>query len=136
MPASTASAEVHARFKDKILHKDNEIHDVRAVEAKKRKIRDYGELCQNAGIEFVPFVISSTGKIHAEGISFLKKLATHSSEVRKLPFDTLFRYYKKVLSVALIKQVTHTIYIKAIAKASRNNSKDLQDHIKKTNILV
>lgn len=136
MPAANANADTHNRFKAKILNKDNKIHNKRADEAKKRKVRDYGELCKNAGMEFVPFVMSSTGKIHAEGISFLKKLATHSAEVRKLSFGTLFRYYKKILSISLIKQVTHTIYNKAIARSSHNNSKDLQDDIRKTNILA
>jgi hypothetical protein len=135
-PKDTASVQVHDRFRETLLQANNKIHEKRAEEAKKEKVRKYGDLCKNIGVEFVPFVITSTGKIHSEGISFLKKLASHASEVRNIPFGILFKYYKKILSVSLIKQVTHTIYTKAIARLSRNNSNNLDDVIRDTNILA
>jgi hypothetical protein len=87
---------------EKLLQANNKIHNKRAEEAKKEKIRNHGELYKNIGVEFVPFVITSTGKINAEGISFLKKLASLVFEERNIPFGILFKYYKKILFISLI----------------------------------
>ncbi len=135
-PIASAAAHLHDRFRETILQVNNKIHEKRANEAKQDKVREYGDLCKNIGVEFVPFVMTSTGKLHSEGISFLKKLATHASEVRNIPFGTLFRYYKKLLSISLIKQVTHTIHTKSIARLSRNTSNNFEDDIRDTNILI
>lgn len=112
-------------------------HDKRAIVKRDAKIKHYGQWCKDVGIEFVPFVMYSTGKIHKEGLTLLKKLATHGSEARNIPEKILLKYYKKLLSFALIRYVTRSIYIKSMVNVSRNyNHRDIRAFIKEGNILA
>ncbi len=56
----------------------------------------------------------STGKIHKEGMNFLKSHAKHGEDARHISQGTLLKYYIKLLNFALIKQVSYTIYAKSI----------------------
>ncbi len=101
----------------------NDLHDKRAGLAYKEKLEKYQRACANLGrseLHFLPFIISSTGKIHKEGKKFLKELAAHGSEVRTVPQNTLYNYYLKIISISFIKLITRIIYAKATAISSGN----------------
>jgi hypothetical protein len=70
-------------------------------------------------MEFVPFVMYTTGKVHVEGYKFLEKMAA---------------YYLKVLSVCLIKRIGYTIAFRATASFSRNYN--IRDTFRQGNALA
>ena len=94
--------------------------DVRAVKAAADKTRKYKLPCQQRHIEFVPFVMYTTGKLHDEGYKFLERMAAYAEERRKVPKAILMRYYLKILSVCLIRRIGYTIASRATASFSRN----------------
>ncbi len=61
--------------------------------------------------------MNTTGKIHEQGLSFLKKMARNASEHRDIPFETLLKYYIKVLNFALLKNIAKVICLKAVCSA-------------------
>ena len=81
---------------------------------KGEKVKKYKRVCTERGVKFVPFIMYSTGKIHKDGMSFLRSLAKYGHEARQISQDTLLKYYIKLLNFALIKQVSYTIYAKSI----------------------
>ena len=94
--------------------------DVQADSRAKLKRDKYGQQCKERNIEFVPFVIYTTGKLHRDAVGFLRKLAQHAAEHRKIPEGVLLRYYMKLLSVTLVQRVGYTIHTRAIACTTRN----------------
>ncbi len=82
------------------------------------KNNKYKKLCDDRGIVFIPFIIYSTGKIHNDGLKLLQKLATHAETIREIPSESLMKYYMKRLNIALIKKVSYTIKMKAVASLS------------------
>ena len=101
------------------LRHDNDTHLRKAKASAAAKLAKYGDHCVAAGIKPVPFVMYTNGTIHEDGIKLLQKIATHGSETRRIPQGTLFRYYKKLLSVTLAKQIAHTVHTKATAASAR-----------------
>ena len=49
-----------------------------ANQRKTVKESKYKEICKQRNITFVPFIMYSTGKIHKEGMAFLRSLAKHA----------------------------------------------------------
>ena len=94
--------------------------DKQANQKAKAKRDKYGQVCKDRNIEFVPFVFYTTGKLHQEAVKFLRLLATHAAEHRKLSEGTLFRYYLKMLSISLVQRIGYTIQTKAVACTTRN----------------
>jgi hypothetical protein len=86
-----------------------------ANQRKTMKESKYKEICKQRNITFVPFIMYSTGKIHKDGMAFLRSLAKHAHDARNISQDTLVKYYVKCLNFALIKQVSYSIYAKTIA---------------------
>lgn len=91
-----------------------DLPDKNALLKRKAKNDKYQKACTNRGIIFVPFIIFSTGKIHMDGMRFLNQLAKHGQEARDIDQQVLVKYYVKLINFALIKEATHTIYVKAI----------------------
>ena len=71
-------------------------------------------------IEIIPFVMYSNGKLHETAIEFLKKVAAHGEERRRVPQSTLLKYYMKMISISNVQRVSHSIKTKAAAIASGN----------------
>ncbi len=94
--------------------------DLHAQQAARNKDAKYKDHCKNHNVTFVPFVVYSTGKLHASAYRFLKAMATYAGERRKVPASVLLRYYLKILSVHLTKRIGHTIHQRAIACLSGN----------------
>ena len=94
--------------------------DYRAKEAFNKKMRDYDEICSNRGIKFIPFVISTTGKIHNEATNFLMDLATKASDRRHVNVNVIYNYYLKILSVCLAKHIAHNISSRCCGWFSNN----------------
>ena len=105
--------------KVKVLNDKEKLHDRRANKVRDGKNNKYQQACLNIGVNFVPFIMSTTGKIHKDGVALLNKLADHASEIRHIDQKTLFRYYKKILSVTLIKEITRCAHVKSVARATR-----------------
>ncbi len=101
-------------------NQDAKLCDVHARNRAKLKRDKYGQVCKDRGIEFVPFVMYTTGKIHSDAKSFLKKLASHAAEQRKIPEGVLYRYYLKMLSVTLVQRIGYTIRTRAMACTTNN----------------
>ena len=78
------------------------------------KEKKYKAICKQRNITFIPFIVYSTGKIHKDGMAFLRSLAKHAQDVRQISQDTLVKYYVKCLNFALIKQVSYSIYAKTV----------------------
>ena len=74
----------------------------------------YKDICKNKGIIFVPFIMNSTGKIHQQGLTLLRRMAHNASTLRNIPAQTLYKYYIKVMTFTLIRQTTRTILLKAV----------------------
>lgn len=94
--------------------------DVHADARAQLKRDKYEAHCTARNIRFVPFVVYTTGKIHKSGVKFLKSLAAHAAEQRKIPEGTLLRYYCKMISVCLVQRIGYTIHTRAMACTTRN----------------
>jgi len=81
---------------------------------KSEKVRKYKRVCAHRNVKFVPFIMYSNGKIHKDGMSFLRSIAKYGHDARHISQATLLKYYIKLLNFALIKQVSYTIYAKSI----------------------
>ncbi len=102
-------------------------HKKRALDKKAQKDSKYKAVCRAKDCVFVPFIINTTGQIHKQGLTLLRKMANHASEIRDIPAEVLFKYYIKVLNFSLFKQVTRLVYLKAVgtmdARTARQTSK-------------
>ncbi len=93
-------------------------HDKRAIVKHQSKSNLYRETRRRVkNFVFVSFIKYITGKIHEQGLSFLKKMARNASEHRDIPFETLLKYYIKVLNFALLKNIAKVICLKAVCSA-------------------
>ena len=59
----------------------------------------------------------TTGRIHSHGLSLLRRMARHASELRNIPEQVLFKYYIKVLNFTLLKHLAKIVYLKATCNA-------------------
>ncbi len=89
-----------------------------AIQRTNQKIVKYREACQRKGVAFVPFVLTSTGKVHKEGVLFLSKLADLAVRTRGISSTTALKYYLRLMNVAIIKQVTRVISLKVLESRS------------------
>ena len=100
--SESGNIAIPAEPKDHEKITDNEIHKL-ALIRKKTKIAKYGPAC-GTHTTFVPFIITTTGKIHSDGYKFLELLADHAAETRnELDSTPFFHYYLKLMSVELMK---------------------------------
>ena len=80
-----------------------------ADHAHNEKIRKYGEVCQVNGFSFKPIIFESNGFVHAETVSFIKRVAKSCASTKKIPHETIFNYLMKGLSMALQKGLANAI---------------------------
>jgi hypothetical protein len=114
------------------------LHEKRAKRSKKKKIKHYAKSIEDYNKElqddanhpehdlpkakFIPVVMYNTGKIHDEGKKLIKDLAAHGSELRKIPENTLYNFYLKIISIKLIKAIARIISTKALSAFSGNTA--------------
>ncbi len=55
-------------------------HEKRAIAKQQSKSNLHREACRVKNCVFVPFIMYTTGKIHEQGLRFLKKMARNASE--------------------------------------------------------
>jgi len=103
-------------------------HDKRVKDYKKKKNDKYKEICRTKGFSFVPFMITSTGKIHQQGLTLLSRMAHHASAIRNIPAKTLYKYYIKVMNLTLFRQVTRTILLKAVGNHDKQVARQISDN--------
>ena len=132
--SESGNIAIPAEPKDHEKITGNEIHKL-ALIRKKTKIAKYGPAC-GTHTTFVPFIITTTGKIHSDGYKFLELLADHAAETRnELDSTPFFHYYLKLMSVELMKLNAKLLYCKSVAVFSRNIQNPV-DHLRKGNLAV
>ena len=94
-----------------------------ADHAHNEKIRKYGEVCQVNGFSFKPIIFESNGFVHAETVSFIKRVAKSCASTKKIPHETIFNYLMKGLSMALQKGLANAILKKfqSLAESGMND---------------
>ncbi len=108
----------------------------RANDRRKVKLTKYGEACKQKNIVFVPFVVYTTGMIHANGFKFLRQLAKHAAATRNaVDPSPFFHYYLKVMNIELLKLITNTMFAKSVAHFSRNVY-NAREHLREGNRAV
>jgi hypothetical protein len=65
------------------------------------KVNKYGRAAADANYDFLPMVADVGGKLHSEFKNFLTKILKHASEVRNIPFPTLWRFWISALMATL-----------------------------------
>jgi hypothetical protein len=114
--------------------------NARATNMRKTKTNKYAPACapknKTTTIQFVPFIINTTGKIDSSGMMFLKMLADHAAETRNAMDPAPFlNYYLKMLSISLMNLLAATIRAKAIAQFSRS-IRNTRDNLREGNRAV
>ena len=61
-----------------------------ADHAHSEKLKKYSEVCQINGFSFKPIIFESNGFVHAETVSFIKRVSKSCASTRKIPHDTIF----------------------------------------------
>ena len=70
------------------------------------KVRDYKGLFTRLNLDqfsIVPFVFESTGFLHEKSMDLLETVAQRAEEVKKIPRENMFTFFKKRLSICLIR---------------------------------
>ncbi len=100
------------------------------------KITRYEAKCQAKDTIFVPFIIYTSGMIHADGYKFLRQLAMHAANTRNASDpNPFFHYYLKVMNISLLKLVANTVFAKSIAHFSQN-AYNAREHLRLGNKAV
>jgi hypothetical protein len=83
----------------------------------KAKTKKYSALCAANGLEFLPFIIESTGRLHARAEEFVKKVVDIMSESTGISNSILTSFWMGRLSLCLQQQISSAI----ISRARRIN---------------
>jgi hypothetical protein len=86
--------------------------DAAVNDAFKGKVKKYQVQCDRFGYKLVPFVLDTTGHIHPDSAEWLRSIAVKGSahmQGRVSP-DILYAYYRKKISVCLVKAIGNSIY--------------------------
>ncbi len=67
-------------------------------------------------VQFVPFIINTTGMIHSDGYNLLVRLAKHAALSRHVAdgHKEFLNYYLKIMSITLMKLVARTMFAKSV----------------------
>ena len=84
-----------------------------AVEMEKRKRRKYEELVEDAGAEFVPFVMEDHGGFGPAAVGFLKVLAYSYADQHNLTLPQALERMSQRLAVAQQRANAHSIMCRA-----------------------
>ncbi len=88
------------------------------------KVRDYKGLFTRLNLDqfsIVPFVFESTGFLHEKSMDLLETVAQRAEEVKKIPRENMFTFFKKRLSICLMKNVAHCIIGRGSKLMARND---------------
>jgi hypothetical protein len=94
------------------------------VADKKRKYTRNGAL-ENE-LQFLPFIMESTGMMHEEASAFLLRVAKIASETRKIPLGTMYNYFLKRLGLRLQCGIANSIN-RRLEMVKSHNSAGMHD---------
>ena len=77
-----------------------------AFQKKKQK---YDTIAASNDLDFLPFVLESTGKIHPDSLSLLQKLSQASEIFWHIPHKTIYKYWLRLLSITLQRSLMTSI---------------------------
>ena len=69
----------------------------------------YLNIADENGLDFLAFVMESTGKIHYDGLNFLEKLSHSAQNFWNVPQKTILKYWVKLLSITLQRSLMKSI---------------------------
>ena len=99
---------------DKSLTKAQAATPSRAANAAyQRKKSKYADLCDANNLEFLPFIIESTGRLHGEADKFFKKVVSIMSDNSAVHQSVLSAYWQSRLSMCLQSQISQAIVTRA-----------------------
>ena len=78
-----------------------------------RKTHKYTALCNTNNLEFLPFIIESTGRLHEKADEFFKKVIAIMSENTAVHQSILSSYWQSRLSMCLQSQISQAIVTRA-----------------------
>lgn len=74
-----------------------------------QKKQKYSTIADDNDLDFLPFVIESTGKIHPDSLSLLQKLSQASEIFWRIPHKTIYKYWLRLLSITLQRSLMTSI---------------------------
>lgn len=74
-----------------------------------KKMSKYGKSAQDSKLSFLPFIYESTGFLHPEAKRFIQLIAKKASAYKKIDSGTLYSYFLKRLSLALVNGVANSL---------------------------
>ena len=80
-----------------------------------QKLAKYLQLSNSSGYDFLPVVFESSGSLHWSAQLLLKRIADHASGPRKIPKDTLLRFFEKRISMAFQNALTSALSMRLLA---------------------
>ena len=92
----------------------------------REKINKYKQLDPNSTLHFVPFVLESSGLLHKTAREFLQLGARKAAEVLMIPYENLYSYAVKCISVTFQRCVANNIIQHSYAAAVKNTDIILQ----------
>ena len=85
----------------------------------RHKVQKYGDLSREAGLNFIPIVIESTGYIHKITQKFFKTVSECAEVVRGISKDILYKYWMTQISITLQKSLVHALRRKVILSTNK-----------------
>ena len=106
----TIAAPIPGEFSQQQLSKEAALIPLRAANAAfQKKNQKYLTIANSNNLDFLPFVIESTGKIHPDSLSLLQKLSQASEIFWRIPQKTIYKYWLRLLSITLQRSLITSI---------------------------
>jgi len=107
---TTVTAPIPQPTTSRQLSKQQALIPLRAAnKASSDKKEKYVTVADENGLDFLAFVMESTGKIHSEGLTFLQKLSQSAESFWNIPNKTIYKYWLKLLSITLQRSLMKSI---------------------------
>ena len=74
------------------------------------KVKKYRDVCNVNGFGFKPIVFESNGFMHHDTLAFFKSIAKRISEYKRIPHETIFRFFMKNFSIRLNLDISKSIH--------------------------
>ena len=88
-----------------------------------RKMHYYNNDANTVGFGFIPLVFESSGKMHEVSKIFFKNIITQAAELRKIPFQCLWKYWISSIMFVIQRQQADSIFKRSI-KCHRQQQKE------------
>jgi hypothetical protein len=82
---------------------------IAAARREQQKITKYNQCALENNLQFIPFVLESSGRIGEIGMKHLQEVAKYGAEQRQCAYSQMLYYLKKRISCALHKTIANNI---------------------------